>query len=387
MPKEPLGVAVAGTGAFALHQHLPNLSRIAECQLIGLWNRSPGRLAEVAKRYSAPVVTTDYQALLADPRIDVVVIAAGDEVQAALSIAALEAGKHVYVEKPLATTPEGCAAVQAAAEKHRRRLAVGFNRRFAPAYLRTQAIVKAAGGARNLHYRFVDDAKLRWAMSLEPGALLGHDICHIFDLITWLCQTRVEAVSCLASRLDDETLTLRLANGAVVTIMASGFGSFDMPKERLEIIGQGGGVTVEDFVELHCFGWPGNPARETFAGHIHPDREMTHAALYQSLGYDAALALRRGAWEQRQRLNAGQLSPAEADQAKRYLAQCIPTFTVDKGWIHALRAFMQGIQSNQPTDHASASDALAASFVVAAAQESRTNHGAWVTVPFTGVPA
>ncbi len=384
---EILGVALAGTGAFALHQHLPNLVRIPECRLIGLWNRSPQRLAEVAARYPAPLVTTDYQAILADARIGLVVIAAGDAVQAGLAIAALDAGKHVYVEKPLATTPADGAAVEAAVRRSGRRLAVGFNRRFAPAYRRTAAILDAHGGARNLHYRFVDDAKLRWATALAPGALIGHDVCHIFDCLAWLCRTRIDAVACLAARPDDEAMLLRLADGAVATVMAGGFGSLDMPKERLEAVGQGGGVTVEDFVELRCFGWPGHPARETFAGHIHPDREMTHAALYQALGLEAALAFRRGAWELRQRLDAGALTDAEADKARRYLAQCVPTFTVDKGWLPALREFVLGIRDGRPTDHATAGDAFTASRVVAAAERSRAQGGAWMTVePPPGIP-
>ena len=76
----------------------------------------------------------------------------------------------------------------------------------------------------------------------------------------------------------------------------------------------------------------------------------------------------------------GTLAPAKAEQARRYLAQCVPTFTVDKGWLPALREFVLGIRDNRPTDHATAADAFTASRVVAATERSRAQGGAWMTV-------
>ena len=100
-----------------------------------------------------------------------------------------------------------------------------------------------------------------------------------------------------------------------------------------------------------------------------------HKQLYRQLGIDGVRALRRSALELRQQKAAGTLPAEEAEEAERYLAQCIPTFSVDKGWLPALQDFCRGILEDRPTDHASPQDALAASRIAAAAVESRAQGG------------
>lgn len=92
------------------------------------------RLTRMQEKYRVSRATRDYKELLADPEIQAVVVATREDQQAVLAIEALRAGKHVYVEKPLADTLEKVEKVVTAQQASGRFAAVGFNRRMAPAY-------------------------------------------------------------------------------------------------------------------------------------------------------------------------------------------------------------------------------------------------------------
>jgi predicted dehydrogenase len=121
-----------GAGGIAQSQHLPNLARAPHAFLKTLCDVREDVLGQMRQKYAVPHATTDYRSLLADPEIDAVVVATREDAQAPLTIEALRAGKHVYVEKPLAETSAACADVVAAQRDSGRFVAVGFNRRFAP---------------------------------------------------------------------------------------------------------------------------------------------------------------------------------------------------------------------------------------------------------------
>jgi predicted dehydrogenase len=237
-----------GAGGIAQAQHLPNLARAPHTFLKTLCDVREETLERMQRKYTVPHATTDHRRLLSDPEIQAVVVATREDMQAPVTIEALRAGKHVYVEKPLAQTSEACDDVVAAQRESGRFVAVGFNRRFAPAYRKAREIVLAEGGARNLHYR-ISDEYWRWGKGYPPGVRVIHEVCHIFDLLRWITDSEVASVYCVASRPDDEAIVLRFHSGCVASIMSSGYATMDLPKERLEVITEKGAVTVEDFVE------------------------------------------------------------------------------------------------------------------------------------------
>ena len=363
-----------GTGGIAQSQHLPNLARAPHVSLKTVCDVREDVLSEVQRKYAVPHATMDYHALLSDPEIQAVVVATREDMQATLTIEALRAGKHVYVEKPLAETSEACAEVVNAQRETGRFVAVGFNRRFAPAYRKAKEIAGAEGGAWNIHYR-ISDEYWRWGKNYPPGVRVIHEVCHIFDLLRWLTGSDVASIYCAgASRPDDESLVLKFRSGCVASIMSSGYATMDLPKERLEIITERGAVTVEDFVELRTFGFAHRDPVYRFAGHTHPDREFTHKYLLEAEGASALYALRRLGWSLR---NASEASPAEqTDEARRYLNETSPhwNYMVDKGWLHALDHFAQRILSNEPPENAGAEDGLRASLLCHAAIRSRDSN-------------
>jgi predicted dehydrogenase len=267
--------------------------------------------------------------------------------------------------------------VVAAQESAGKFVAVGFNRRFAPAYRKAKEIVAAEGGAWNIHYR-ISDEYWRWGKHYPPGVRIIHEVCHIFDLLRWLTGSEVASIYCTQSRPDDEACLLKFRSGCVASIMSSGYATMDLPKERLEVITEKGALTVEDFVELRTFGFAHREPVLRFAGHTHPDREFTHKYLLEAEGAAALYALRRLGWALRndaESRSAGEAAPDGAE-VQRYLGETSPhwNYMVDKGWLPAIDHFAQCILANKTPENAAAQDGWRASLLSHAAIRSRDNN-------------
>ena len=241
-----------------------------------------GILDDVCNKYQIPCSTTDYHQVLADPEIQAVVVSTRTDSHVPLTIEALKAGKHVYVEKPLAETSEECQKLLEVQKAAGKMVAVGFNRRLAPAYVKAKEIIKKHGQARHLHYR-ISDAYFIWGAGNEPGQRIIHEVCHIFDICRYFAESEVKSVYCVSARGDDETIVLQFESGCVASIMSTGYVNWDMPKEVLEVILDIGAVTVDEFVQLNTFGLDDYEPRYLFPGHIHPDRDVMHRYLFEKL--------------------------------------------------------------------------------------------------------
>ena len=278
---------IIGVGGIAQSQHLPNMTRTPRVRLKALCDLNGDLLKQMQQKYEVGDTTTDYQQLLADDEIDAIVVATKEDAQADLAAAALRAGKHVYVEKPLADTVEKVEQVVAAQAASGKFAAVGFNRRMAPAYRKAMEVIAADGGARNIHYR-ISDEYWSWGANLPPGHRVIHEICHICDLMRFFTQADPLSIYCVDSRPDDEIFVIKFP-GCVASITDSGYVTMDLPKERLEIVAELGAVVVEEFVELRTYGYHDFDHLYRFAGHSHPDRDTTHKYLLQTGGAEDGL--------------------------------------------------------------------------------------------------
>lgn len=345
---------IIGAGGIAQSQHLPNAQRVPHIRLKTICDVREEVLSAMRVKYGIPHATREAGDVFADPEIEAVIVATGEESQGPLTIRALEAGRHVYVEKPLAASREGFLEVIAAQRRSGRHVAVGLNRRFAPAYRLAREIVIAGGGARNIHYRISDDYVEGWGRGYPPGARLFHELCHVFDVLRWLTGSEAGSVYCAGSRRDDEVVAIRFASGCVASIMNSGYATPDLPKERLEVICGRGGITVEEFVELRVFGQAGYEPVYRFPGHTHPDREGSYAPLFGTDGESALHAARR-----RYAKSQG------GDDRTPYI-----NYMVDKGWIASLDGFAASLGAGKAPENAGPEDALKAHMIAVAAARS-----------------
>lgn len=356
-------LAVIGAGELAQSQHLPNIMRSTTTELSVICDINPETLKSLGGLYPGAVVETDYRRVLADPAIEGVVIATREDTHIPLTLEALRAGKHVYVEKPLAENPADCRALAELRQRSGKQVFVGMNRRCAPAYRYARELLLRNGGARNMFYRIADTYSTSWGKRFGAGNRLLHELCHVFDNLRFFTGSEVVEIYCRSGRPDDETMLLTFASGATASILSSGSASGETPKEHFEAICEYGMITVEEFVEVRSFGLKyGGSGVRNFAGHSHPLHDDAHVARFAEEGYPALVDFRREV--------AGQMARQDLPPEERCRLPMI-NYSVDKGWQSAIDHFGEVILNGIPSYAASEIDGLRAAEITRAAFESR----------------
>ena len=201
---------IIGVGNIAQSQHLPNLARAPHINLKTVCDLRKDVLEQMQKKYGVPEAETDHKKLLSDPEIDAVVIATKSDMQAPLSVEALEAGKHVYVEKPLAETPDDVEAVVAAQKASGKMACVGFNRRMAPAYRKADVLLAAdcvPFAVGDFHARFLQGKSLAIAC---PKLDEGQDI-YLEKLISMIDEAEINTLNVVVMQVPCCSGLVRLA--------------------------------------------------------------------------------------------------------------------------------------------------------------------------------
>jgi len=252
-----LKVGLVGAGNLARWAHLPNIQKIPGISLHAVYSASGPRGATYARRFGAAYACSEFQQILDDRDIDVVLILSRNQQHAEQAEAALRAGKHVFLEKPMALTEEECRSLDRAVRDTGRQLTVGFNRRFAPFYIEQKRVLARRSGPAVLNCR-VNSPGLSgtyWAAeSAHGGAILGEG-CHFVDLLYWLLESEPTWVSgaCLPTGakepIGDHNVasTIGFADGSVANFTYSTVGSKTSSGERIEGWAPGLGCIVEDF--------------------------------------------------------------------------------------------------------------------------------------------
>jgi predicted dehydrogenase/threonine dehydrogenase-like Zn-dependent dehydrogenase len=264
-------VAVMGAGAFARSAHLPNLQKLKDYfSLQAIVTRNGYNATAVAKQFGAVYASTDYEAVLADPNVDAVIIATRHNLHGDMALAALKAGKHVLVEKPLAIIPEELNAldeyITSAGKSPLPVLLTGFNRRFSPYARRCAEILKTRSAPFIMNYRMnagyipLD----HWVHGPEGGGRNLGEACHIYDLFTFLSNAEVVKVSAHSiksgthyySSTDNFIASLSFADGSVASLTYTSLGNNLVPKELADLYVDGKIITINDYKTLQVFGTP-----------------------------------------------------------------------------------------------------------------------------------
>jgi predicted dehydrogenase len=254
--RDRVRIGVIGAGTFARSVLIPALGRGAE--LTAVATRTGVSARSTAQRFGAAFATTDPAEVLASEQVDGVIIATRHNLHAELAVAALEAGKHVFVEKPLALSDEDLTRVQAVSAASPGVFMVGFNRRFARLASQLRSAI-AVSGPMLVTYR-VNAGRLprsHWSHDPEQGGgrIVG-EACHFVDFAAYLCAGRphviaAEGVSGSSEPLEDNiAATLRFDDGSLATIVYSALGDPGLEKERVEVLSEVGAGILSDFTSL-----------------------------------------------------------------------------------------------------------------------------------------
>ena len=261
--RAPVRIALVGPGSFATRILMPAFARSgAKLELVG---GGSGPSAEAAVRHLGfSRIASDEESVVADKDVDAVVIATRHSSHAALTIRALEAGKHVFCEKPLALTREELEDVLAAAARAPGILAVGFNRRFAPLLREAREFI-AARNRVSASYRISAGRleKGHWAHELDNGGgrILG-EVGHFIDALRFLVDADVEVVHAVAQgdqqtpvqARDNVAVDLAFTGGSIGTILYVADGSPKVPKEHLEAFAGDRTAVLDDYRTLRLLG-------------------------------------------------------------------------------------------------------------------------------------
>ena len=219
--------------------------------------------------------STDMDALLANSFINTVAIVTRHDTHALFVAQSLRAGKHVFVEKPLAIDSQGLDAVrlayeeaQARAQQGKPQLMVGFNRRFAPQVQKMKALLAPVKEPKSFIMTMNAGAipANHWTQDdmVGGGRIIG-EACHYIDLMRFLAGTPI--VSVQARRMGDApgititedkaSITLGFEDGSFGTILYLANGASSFPKERIEVFAAGRVLQLDNFRKLKGYSWPG----------------------------------------------------------------------------------------------------------------------------------
>jgi predicted dehydrogenase len=265
-----IALAVVGAGDFAIGTHLPILQAIPQFRLAAIVNRTGHKAMAAAKRFGAETAMTDFDAILKDPGVDAVLLCTRHDLHAAQTLAALKAGKHVLVEKPLALNPAELAEIRQFMEQAGERAPVlmcGFNRRFSPFVTPVAKAVKARSNPLIINYR-MNAGHIpgdHWVHGKEGGGRNIGEACHIYDLFTALTGARMESVSAVALaprtnfyRADDNFVaTIGFEEGSVASLTYTALGNTKYPKEKMELYSDGAVFALDDYKTLAVTGRAG----------------------------------------------------------------------------------------------------------------------------------
>lgn len=263
-PSGPLRYALVGAGAFGTCMLVPQMARRKDRFFLrAVVSRDAVRGGNFARTNQVEVLATSLDDILTDPDIDLVVIATRHDDHADKVIRCIEAGKHVFVEKPLCLTWEELERIQAAydAQSAPPLIMAGFNRRFSPALAALRKAVAQRRSPLVVNYRLNGGyiPPEHWIQTAQGGGRNIGEACHMYDVFRSLAGAAVTSISATAIspgtshylRNDNFCATLAYGDGSVGNLVYTALGPKQgLPKERIEVFCDGEAYVVDDFTTL-----------------------------------------------------------------------------------------------------------------------------------------
>ena len=263
-----ISLAMIGVGSYAKGMYLPNLQELKDdFNVRAVLSRAGHNAASAAKSFSAQYSTTDVDEVLNDTCVDAVIIATRHDSHAGLALRALQSGKHVLVEKPLALLESELEAIEAFYEgptELKPVLLTGFNRRFSVYAQKIATLLRNRSNPMIINYRMNAGyiPLNHWVHGTEGGGRNRGEACHIYDLFTFLSNSRVADIQAIAitpttdyySASDNFVATMRFEDGSIATLTYTALGNTGFAKECMEVYADGMVISLDDYRKLSVVG-------------------------------------------------------------------------------------------------------------------------------------
>ena len=259
-PHSHVSLGVLGAGNFASAVLLPSIKNIPDLKFVGIASSSGLNAKNAADKFNFTYATSDANKIITDPNVNTVAILTRHDLHAKQTVSALEAGKHVFCEKPLAITPNELNAIETTlAARPDCLLMVGYNRRFAPFAIQLKQFIDKRSEPLFANYR-VNAGYLpltHWTHDPNTGGgrIIGEG-CHFIDFLIYLIGESPISVSTQALpdvgryREDNVIMTFEFPDGSLGTVSYLANGDKTYPKERIEVFSSGRIAVLDNFRRL-----------------------------------------------------------------------------------------------------------------------------------------
>lgn len=258
-----IGVGLIGAGNFAKNTLLPMMKDTGLYNFRALAATGGVGTGQAKDRFNFDYTTNDYMKLLEDDSIDLIIISTQHNSHAALIVKALEAGKHVYCEKPLCLTVSELEEIEATYKASKGELFCGMNRRHAP--LIQQIKNNLATDHVPAVYDYIANVGVlpekHWTQDeMTGGGRIIGEACHFIDVIQYLDGSELLSLDTIFaqnqaySKKDNAIISLRFKSGAIGNIIYTSMGSKKYPKEQLRVFSNGAICEMNNYIRLHQYG-------------------------------------------------------------------------------------------------------------------------------------
>jgi len=265
LKNDKIKVALIGAGSFAKGEHLPNLEKLNKFyDIYAIMSRTGSNAASIARQYKAKYATTNYQEILNDPDVDMVMICTRHNLHAQYSIEAMKKGKTVFVEKPIALNKKEMKEVIRTIQETGVPYLVGFNRRFSKYAVEIKKHIKKRINPMIISYHMNAGyiPLNHWAHTEEGGGRIIGEACHIFDLLNYFVDAEIDSISVNSinpkteniSSQDNVIVTLKYKEGSVCTFIYTALGDKSYHKEFLEIYFDNKIIAMNNYKSLRGYG-------------------------------------------------------------------------------------------------------------------------------------
>ena len=251
--------AVIGPGHFAKEVHFPNLFNNKNFHIKYVVSATGSSAVAAAKLIGAEIAATDFSEVLRDPEIDLVFISTPPEMHAQMVIAALNAGKNVFVEKPLCVNEEELKNIENAFNKKSLTLMVGHNRRYSPLSKKLKEWMDCKRRPAFITYAVAIAPPVVQGLPRWDGGRIIEEMTHFLDLFRFLAGSEpikitahgLGGLSGQHSTNNNIIVNVKFKDGSLASLQFTTIAAHSMPKEQLVVHIDGATASITDFKEMH----------------------------------------------------------------------------------------------------------------------------------------